>query len=115
MEKSINPLLISRILVRLVYVWTVIGVFVLSIRVFLSAFSANPGSSFVRFITETSNSYMAPFRGIFNGRHFGDNGYLDVSALFAIIIYLLLAWGIASLVMYVDARVKEATKNSSRR
>jgi len=114
MEKSINPLSISRIVVRLVYFWTVVGVFVLSVRVFLSAFSANPGSSFVQFITETSNSYMSPFRGIFAGRHFGDNGYLDVSALFAIIMYLLLAWGVASLVTYVDAKVKEATKSSRR-
>lgn len=98
---------ISKVIVWLLYAWTILGITVLSIRVFLLAASANAGSGFVDFIYRTSGDYLEPFRGMFPGRPFGETGYLDVSALFAIVMYLLFAWGFSSLIGYIQSKIDQ--------
>ena len=78
----------------------------LGLRVFLLAFSANAATPFVDFIYRTSADYLAPFRGIFPARSIGETGYLDVAAIFAIIIYLLVAWGFRALITYVSHKIE---------
>lgn len=97
---------VGNVIVRLFYAWTIFGITVLGLRVFLLAFSASTEARFVTFIYETSASYLAPFRGIFPGRDVGATGYLDVSSLFAIIIYLFIAWMIASLISYLQIKMR---------
>lgn len=97
---------IGNVVVRLFYAWTVFGITVLGLRVFLLAFSASMEARFVTFIYETSDVYLAPFRGIFPGREVGATGYLDVSSLFAIIIYLFIAWMISSLISYIQIKIR---------
>lgn len=97
---------IGSIIVKLFYAWTLFGIAVLGLRVFLLAFSASTEARFVTFIYETSASYLAPFRGIFPGRSVGETGYFDVSSLFAIIIYLFIAWMIASLISYLQIKMR---------
>jgi uncharacterized protein YggT (Ycf19 family) len=104
---------ISRIIITLLYAWTIFGIIVLSLRFFLLMFSANTGVPFVTFIYETSDSFLAPFRGIFPAREFGATGYVDVSALFAIIIYLLIAWGVSSLIKWVDHKISISIESDS--
>lgn len=96
---------VSKIITWLMYFWVIFGIFTLILRVFLLAFSANMTAGFARFIMETSTDYMEPFRGLFIGRNIGDTGYLDVSALFAIIIYLFLAWSFHALINYVQYKI----------
>jgi uncharacterized protein YggT (Ycf19 family) len=103
---------VSKIIVKLIYLWTIFGVIVLGLRVFLLMFSANATTPFVTFIYETSATYLAPFRGIFPGREVGSTGYFDASSLFAIIIYLLIAWGVTSLIAFVDMKIEEAKQKS---
>lgn len=95
----------SKIIVWLLYAWVIIGVIALSLRVFLLAASANLGASFASFVYKLSNDYMDPFRSIFTGREIGETGYLDVSAIFAIIVYLFIAWGFRSLVEYLQTKI----------
>lgn len=97
----------SKIISILFYIWVMFGVFVLTLRVFLLAFSANMTVGFSRFVMETSSDYLEPFRGIFVGKSFGETGYLDVSALFAIIVYLFLAWGFHSLIEYIQTKIDD--------
>lgn len=99
-------LTIGNVIVKLFYAWTVFGIVVLGLRVFLLAFSASTEARFVTFILETSNVYLAPFRGIFPGRDIGATGYFDVSSLFAIIIYLFIAWMVASLISYIQLKMR---------
>lgn len=115
-EEFVMPtyLTISNIIVRLVRLWVLFGVIVLGLRVFLLAFSANPATPFVTFIYETSARYLEPFRGIFAMREIGETGYFDVSSVFAIIIYLLIAWGIASLIMHVELKMETARLNAEK-
>lgn len=106
-------LTISKILAWVMYAWAFVGIIFLSLRVFLLAFSANPTTPFVRFIYNTSADYLQPFRGIFPPRSVGETGYLDVAAIFAIIIYLLFAWGFSALVAYVQSRIDAHVKASN--
>lgn len=101
----------SKIIAYIVYAWTALGIGLLSLRVFLLAFSANIETPFVNFIYRTSADYLAPFRGIFPSRSINETGYLDVAALFAIIMYLLAAWGIGQLINYVQLKIDTAKYN----
>ncbi len=95
----------SKVISWLMYIWVMIGVVALGLRVFLLAFSANTATGFANFVMEVSGDYLRPFRGIFELREVGETGYLDVSAIFAIIIYLFVAWGFKSLIEYVQDKI----------
>lgn len=103
-------LTVSKVIAWAMYAWVFLGIILLAIRVFLLAFSANAATPFVSFIYRTSSDYLAPFRGIFPPKSIGETGYLDVAALFAIIIYLLVAWGFSSLIAYIQRKIDEDKK-----
>ena len=48
---------------------------------------------------------MQPFRGIFPTRSVGETGYFSATALFAIIVYLLLGAAIQSLISYINVKM----------
>lgn len=96
---------ISKLIAWIMYIWVFIGIVLLGLRIFLLAFSANITTPFVEFVYRTSADYLAPFRDIFPPRQISETGYFDVAALFAIIIYLLVAWGFSSLVGYIQYRI----------
>lgn len=95
---------IGKIIAYAMYLWVIFGIIMLGLRVFLLAFSANSSTPFVNFIYTTSQSFLNPFRGIFPPKSVGETGYLDVAALFAIIIYALLGWGFKALIDFVQAK-----------
>ena len=97
---------VSKIAAWLFYFWVVAGIAFLIMRVFLLATSANMTAGFSNFVLQVSDDYLEPFRGIFPPSNFGETGYLDVSALFAIIVYLFLAWGFKALVEYVEGKIE---------
>lgn len=99
----------SRLIAYVLYAWTTIGVVLLGLRVFLLAFSANTATPFVEFVYRTSADYLVPFRGIFPPKSFGETGYFDVAALFAIVIYLLVSWVIGELVRYIQYKIDTTT------
>ncbi len=96
---------ISKVVSWLFYFWVLIGIAFLAMRVFLLAASANMGAGFSNFVYTVSQDYMQPFRGIFPTKQLGETGYLDISALFAIIVYLFLAWGFKALIDYVQGKI----------
>lgn len=96
---------ISKILGYIMYAWVFFGIVVLGLRVFLLAFSANASTPFVEFIYRTSADYLEPFRGIFPSKSISETGYLDVAAIFAIIIYLLIGWGFSAFIRYIQSRI----------
>lgn len=106
---------LSKLIVYLVYIWTIFGLIVLGIGVFLLAFSANADSSFVQFIYNTAADYLQPFRGIFPPKPVGETGYLSVAALFAMIMYLLLAWGVSSLIHYIQSKIDDINASEKAR
>ncbi len=99
----------SKVIVWIMYVWVMIGVVALTLRVFLLLTSANTVAGFANFVMRLSADYLQPFRNIYTGRE-GETGYLDVSAIFAIIVYLFIAWGIHSLINYVQNKIDQSVK-----
>lgn len=104
-NKVPSYLSVGKVITYAMYLWVIFGIIVLGLRVFLLAFSANDSTPFVDFIYRTSASFLNPFRGIFPPRSVGDTGYLDVAALFAMIIYALIGWGFAALVHVIQAKI----------
>jgi uncharacterized protein YggT (Ycf19 family) len=77
------------ILNSLVSFFVGIATVILGLRVLFRLFDANPAAGFVDWIYSTSETLMAPFRGIFPPATLEGGIVLDVSALFAIIMYLV--------------------------
>lgn len=96
---------VSKVISWLFYFWVMIGIVFMTMRVFLLATSANMNAGFSNFVWQVSQDYMQPFRGIFPTKSLGETGYLDVSAIFAIIVYLFLAWGFKALIDYVQGKI----------
>lgn len=105
---------ISKIIAYVLYVWVLIGIVSLVLRIFLLAFSANQTTPFVRFVYRTSADYLEPFRGIFPPKSVGETGYFDVAAMFAIIIYLFVMWGFSSLIGYVQSKIDDSHKEQEK-
>lgn len=103
--KAPGYLRISKIVVWFLYFYVLVGIVSLVFRVFLLLFSANSSAGFYEFVFKVSNDYLQPFRGLFPPKSVTETGYLDVSSLFAILVYLLILWGIHSMISYVQNKI----------
>ena len=104
----------SKVIAWLMYVWVLIGIISLTLRSLLLMLSANLEVGFSRFVLNVSDDYLKPFRGIFPPKPVGTTGYLDVSALFAIIVYLFVAWGFSALIVYVQGKIDTQTEEQKK-
>jgi hypothetical protein len=69
------------------------------------AFSADETVGFAKLVANVSGDYLQPFRGIFPPKPVGETGYLDISALFAILFYLFVLWGVHSVISYIQNKI----------
>jgi uncharacterized protein YggT (Ycf19 family) len=79
--------------------WFVIGLIatLVAIRFVLKLTGASPQAEFVAFIYGITGPLVAPFRGIFTDS--GQGFYVfEPSSLVAVAVYLLLGWGIVTLI-----------------
>lgn len=92
-DRADGPLLIHKV------VWWIAGVIIalLALRVILLLLAANQGAPFVDFIYGLSGIFAWPFFGIFGYTPSYGQSVLEVSSIFAIVVYALIAWGIAKL------------------
>lgn len=76
-------------------IWYVLGVIevLLVFRITLKALGANQGSGFTSFIYSLTGPLALPFRGILGESISGDS-LIEWSSVIAIIVYLVIAWGI---------------------
>ena len=79
-------------------VWYVAGFIIalLAIRLVLLMLGANRDSGFVDFVYAFTGFFAAPFAGIFPAPTYGQF-FFDTASLVGIIVYALIAWGIAKL------------------
>src|SRR4051812_26872365 len=82
---------IGRALVWLVYAFAVAAIVIATIAFFLQLLGANPNAGFAQWIYRSAARVTAPFRGIFPTHAVTDDSYVDVSLLFAIIMYAIFA------------------------
>ncbi|HRB82725.1 MAG TPA: YggT family protein [Acinetobacter johnsonii] len=96
---------ISRALTYMVYGYALVASSFLALGFTLLLFSANASTPFVKFIYETAQVFLTPFRGIFPLRQISETGYFSSSALFAIMMYMFLALAMHSLINYVTCKM----------
>jgi len=95
-------------------VWFVFGAIevLIAIRFVLMLLGANAEAGFVSMIYALSGIFMAPFNAIFDTQEVAGATF-EWSALVAIAVYALIAWGIVSLINTVSPRRQAATVETS--
>lgn len=91
-------------------VWFVFGVIevLIAIRFVLKMLGANSSAGFVRMMYGVSDVLMAPFATIF-GTARVSGAVFEWSAIVAIAVYALIAWGIVALIRAVNPREHSGT------
>ena len=95
----------GRALVYLVYFFVTLALIVLAFGFFLLLFGANPDAAFAEWVYRSLDRVMAPFRGLFEPIQLNGQSVLDVSVLFAMIVYGILAIALRSLIDWLTYRV----------
>jgi hypothetical protein len=98
---------VGRAIVWLVYAFALIAIVIATMAFVLQLLGANPDSGFAQWVCRSANRVTAPFRGIFPS-HVNGNSVLDVSLLFAIIMYALFALLVHALIDYIERRRAES-------
>jgi uncharacterized protein YggT (Ycf19 family) len=93
---------VGRAIVWLVYVFALVAI-VMRRSPSCSTVGADPAAGFAQWVYRSASRVTAPFRGIFPS-HVNGNSVLDVSLLFAIIMYTLFALLVNVLIDYIDRR-----------
>lgn len=90
-DESVNRFTALDLATRVI--WFLAGLLTVGLvfRFILKATGANTGSSFVRFIYNSTAAFVAPFRGIFSDSVSGNN-VLEVSTIVAIVVWALIAF-----------------------
>jgi uncharacterized protein YggT (Ycf19 family) len=96
----------GRALVYLVYFFVTVALIVLTFGFFLLLFGANPDAPFAEWVYRSLARVMAPFRGLFEPIQLNGQSILDVSVLFAMVVYSILALALRSLIDWLTYRVE---------
>jgi uncharacterized protein YggT (Ycf19 family) len=96
---------VARALVYLVYFWVMLSIVILVTGFFLLLFGANPDASFAEWTYRALDRVMKPFRGLFESIDLSGNSVLDVSVLFAMIVYGMLALALRALIDWLTYRI----------
>jgi uncharacterized protein YggT (Ycf19 family) len=96
---------ISRAIILFVYAVAIACIVILAIAFFLQLFNANQTAPFVDWIYRAARRIMQPFRGIFPSVEGEQGSVFDVSMLFAMFMYGLLALGLHALIAWIDRKI----------
>ena len=96
----------GRALVYLVYFFVTVALIVLTFGFFLLLFGANPDAAFAEWVYRSLDRVMAPFRGLFESIQLNGKSVLDVSVLFAMIVYGIVAMALRTLIDWLTYRVE---------
>lgn len=67
-------------------------VMILAAAFLLSFLGANPDAGFAQWIYGRTDAIMTPFNGLFSPLSLGTNMNINISLLFAILVYSVIAW-----------------------
>jgi uncharacterized protein YggT (Ycf19 family) len=95
----------GRALVYLVYFFVTVALIVLTFGFFLLLFGANPDAEFAEWVYRSLDRVMAPFRGLFESIPLNGQSVLDVSVLFAMIVYGIVALALGALIEWLSQRL----------
>jgi hypothetical protein len=102
----------GKIVVGLVYVYTVLAMITIAFRFFLMMFGASPEAAFSDWIYTVSGRFMEPFQGMISIANPVGSSYIDVAALFAIAAYAIVAWLVHMLYEWIRHQLWKAERAS---
>jgi uncharacterized protein YggT (Ycf19 family) len=111
---STAPILVARMaraLTYLVYAFVVVALVILLLGFFLKLFGANPAAPFAEWVYRGLRRVMAPFRGLFEPIPLDGRSVLDVSMLFAMIVYGIVALALNAVIEWLTACIVELRVN----
>lgn len=80
--------------------------FLIGMRVLLKLFGANAAAPFVNWVYATSTPLIAPFEGMFPAPRLQGGFVIEFSALFGLLIYAFVAYGVAELIRYLELQTQ---------
>lgn len=91
-------------------IYVVFGILegLIAIRLVLKLLGANPDAGFSSFIYTLTDPFIAPFQGVF-GTPATHGSIFEINSLLAIIVYALIGWGLASLMIALGNRQRTVT------
>jgi uncharacterized protein YggT (Ycf19 family) len=92
---------IARALTYLVYAFVVVALVVLLFGFFLQLLGANPHAPFAEWMYRALRRVMAPFHGLFEPVALDGRSVLDVSILFAMLVYAIAALALHALIEWL--------------
>lgn len=95
----------AKALVVFVYIVVLIDVVLLVLGFFLQLFGASTDAEFTRWVYRNVERVMEPFRGMFPSQAVSDQSVLDVSLLFAMVVYSLVGVAIHALVTWLTGKI----------
>lgn len=89
----------ANVFVRIIWYITGVLVVFLGLRFILTLLGANTTNSFANFIYKATHPFVSPFFSLFNYHSYTyGTSHFEVYTLIAIIVYVLIGWGITKLV-----------------
>ena len=107
---STAPVPVARLahaLTYLVYGFVLVALVLLLLGFFLLLFGANPDAPFAEWVYRGLERVMAPFRGLFEPVPLDGRSVLDVSILFAMIVYGLAAFALKAVIDWLTDRIAD--------
>lgn len=95
---------IARGISYVAYAWIVVSLIILAFGFMLLLLNANPDAAFTQWVYRHLTDTMEPFRGIFPQATTPSGSTLDVSVLFAMLVYSLVGLGVRSVIDWLTYR-----------
>ncbi len=86
--------------------------FLVGFRILLRLFGASPQAPFVNWIYETSTPLLSPFAGMFPSPRLQGGFVVEFSALFGLLVYAFIAYGVTELIKYLEQTAERAERRS---
>jgi uncharacterized protein YggT (Ycf19 family) len=107
LRRRSTTLAIARAISYVAYAWVVVSLIILAFGFVLLLLGANPDAGFSQWVYRHLTDTMEPFRGIFPQQTITEGSTLDVSILFAMFVYSLIALGVRSVIDWLTFRRDE--------
>ena len=105
---STAPIVVARIaraLTYLVYAFVIVALIILLLGFFLQLFGANPDAPFAEWLYRGLRRVMAPFRGLFEPVALDGRSVLDVSILFAMLVYAIVGLALHAFIEWLTGLI----------
>lgn len=95
----------AKALVVFIYAFVLLNLVMLTLGFFLRLFGASTDAAFTRWVYRSVDRIMEPFRGMFPSHAVSDQSVLDVSLLFAILVYAIVGIALHALVVWLTEKI----------